>query len=258
MDRTIPLASIRNARDLGGLTGEGGHALRPGRLLRSANLSEASEADLHTLKADWRLALVIDLRTTLERQQMPDRLPEGTDYAPLPVFDDRVIGVSHEKGSEAERVPLAIPDMRRVYRRMSVDDACRPNLSASVRRVMEHDFDRGSVLWHCSEGKDRCGLLSAVLLMALGTAREQIMEDYLLTNRVNEARSEAFYRELLAKGRSEEEARNVRLALLAKPEYLQSVFDAVDELYGGAEAYLLQGLELPPETVERFRETMLE
>ena len=50
---------------------------------------------------------------------------------------------------------------------------------------MEHDFSKGCVLWHCTEGKDRCGLLSAVLLLALGVERSTILEDYLLTNHVN-------------------------------------------------------------------------
>ena len=257
MDRMIRLSTVRNGRDLGGLVNRHGRALRTKQLLRAANLSGTAEADLLALRDRWRLALVLDLRTSSERRKSPDALAPGVEYAALPVFEDRVAGVTHEKDSEAERVPM-VADMSRIYRHMVLDDDIRPRLALAARRVMEHDFSRGSVLWHCAEGKDRTGLLAAVLLLALEVDRAAILEDYALTNLVNRARSEQFYRELLARGRSEAEAAMVREATLAKPEYLQAALDAMDERCGSADAYLREALGLEDALIGRFRAAVLE
>ncbi len=258
MDRTIHLRTLRNGRDLGGLVGAEGRPLRRGLLLRSANLSETSEEDMLALARDWKLRLVIDLRMTLEREQMPDQRAPGVEFEALPIFDDVQLGVTHEKPpSEAFRVP-AMPDLARIYRKMTVEESRRVNLAKSVRRVMGFDFSEGSVLWHCSEGKDRCGLLSAVLLSALGVDRAQVMDDYLMTNLVNEARSRQFYQDLIDAGRSPEQAEMVRRGTLALPEYMQTIFDSVDELYGGMEGYLHEGLGIEDELIASFREKVLE
>ena len=63
MSRMITFAGIINARDLGGLTTMDGKTIRKGLLLRTANLSQATEADLSRLRQDYRLSAVIDLRT---------------------------------------------------------------------------------------------------------------------------------------------------------------------------------------------------
>ena len=77
MSRMIIFAGIINARDLGGLTTIEGKTIRKGLLLRTANLSQATEADLSKLRQDYRLSAVIDLRTAVERKGRPDRIPEG-------------------------------------------------------------------------------------------------------------------------------------------------------------------------------------
>ena len=72
---------------------------------------------------------------------------------------------------------------------------------------MEHDFSKGGVLWHCTEGKDRCGLLSAVLLSALGIEYGTIMEDYMLTNEINKVKVEKYYQMILLAGKTETETK---------------------------------------------------
>lgn len=71
-------------------------------------------------------------------------------------------------------------------------------------------------MWHCTEGKDRCGLLTAVLLLALYVDRRQIMEDYLVTNEVNEPKAEMYYQKILAAGRTKTEAVAVKICFLQK------------------------------------------
>lgn len=256
-DRKISLEGIQNARDLGGLQAADGRKVAPGLLLRSANLAGATPADKSILGGKWHLAKVIDLRTALERREQPDTVPEGVTYLPIPVFDEEVAGISHEKSSGTDRIAAVIPRMEKLYRMMATLESCRKNLGQAARCVMEHDFARGSVLWHCTEGKDRCGLLAAVLLSALSVDRRQIMEDYLLTNEVNEAKAEAYYRQMLEAGRPEPEAAAVKDAFLAKASYLGEVFSAIDEQYPDMETYLCRGLYIPQASIAAFRSRTL-
>ena len=257
-DRWIRFEGIRNARTLDGLRSADGRRVRPGLLLRTGKLCEATDSDVAALAEQWHLSLVIDLRTTPERQQEPDRIVPGAERKELPVFDDRVIGVTHEKDKESEKRTLPPPpDMERVYRRMVFDPYCRENLGRSTAAVLEHDFTKGSVLWHCSEGKDRCGLLAMTVLTALGVDRETIMADYMLTNVFSAPKAEQFYQELLANGRSPEDAAGVRRGLRAEESYMEAAFAAIEELCGDLPHYLTEGLGIPEQTIRDFRERML-
>lgn len=122
---------------------------------------------------------------------------------------------------------------------------------------MEQDFSTGSVLWHCTEGKDRCGLLTAIVLMALDVSREEILADDLLTNRVNAPKAQRFYEQLLSAGKPLQTAEAVRDVFLARERYLQSAFAAIDAHYPDSRSFLIQGLSIPKETIHAFRERVL-
>ena len=188
---------------------------------------------------------------------MPDASMKTVDYLPIPIFDVSVAGISHEKKLNSEQILAVIPKMEQLYYKMVTDSSCRENLGRAARSVMEHDFSKGSVLWHCTEGKDRCGLLSAVLLLALGVERSTIMEDYLLTNRVNAAKAEKYYQMILASGKSETQAETIRDIFLAKEEYLNAAFSAIDAQYENTEAFLHDGLHIPQEIMESFQNSVL-
>ena len=162
-----------------------GRRIRPGMLVRSAHLSQAEDADLQGI------ASVIDLRTTGERQEAPDQA-HGREYLPIPIFDGVLAGVSHEQETEN----AGIPDMAILYGRIVRE--CAASFRRVLLAVMEHDFARGAILWHCTEGKDRCGLTTALALEALGVDRDTILADYLKTNEVNLPKAINIRREVAA------------------------------------------------------------
>ena len=253
-NRSIPFERIQNVRDLGGLQTADGRVIKSGLLIRSANLSEATDADVRKLENIYRLSMIVDLRTGKEKEEKPDALVPGAVYAPVPVFDERVAGISHERDQSTVQLPV----MEKLYRMIVSTEACRRNLGKAAATVMEHDFSKGSVLWHCTEGKDRCGLLAAMLLAALGVDRAQIMEDYLLTNEVNGPKAQRYYRGMLAAGKTEQEAMAIKNAFLAKASYLEAAFFAIEEEYPNIRAYLTEGLGIPMKTILAFREKVLQ
>lgn len=256
-NRKIDFEKIQNARDLGSLETTEGRVIIPGLLLRSANLSNASESDRAKLEKECHLAKIVDLRTSMEREEKPDVMMDSVTCLSIPIFDESVMGISHEKDTHEKQKTMRIPEMEKLYCMMVTSEACRANLGKAVRTIMKHDFTSGSILWHCTEGKDRCGLVSAILLAALKVGREKIMEDYLLTNEVNGSKAEMFYQRMLMAGKSEAEAEAVKNAFLAKASYLEAAFSAIDEQYHDMENYLKEGLGISEEIVSTFRENVL-
>lgn len=255
--RKMIFEKIQNVRDLGGLETLDGRRISSGLLLRSANLGEATEADVKKLE-EYGLAKVIDLRTVMERQEKPDIIPETVTYLPNPIFDESMLGISHEKETHEKQKQMLIPAMEDLYRMIVTDEVCRRNLGKAAQSVMEHDFAEGSVLWHCTEGKDRCGLLTVILLSALSVERGLIVEDYLLTNEVNAPKAEGYYQQMLAAGKAEAEAEAVKNAFLAKESYLNAAYAAIEEQYGDMDIYLREGLFLSAETISAFRQKVLQ
>jgi protein-tyrosine phosphatase len=229
---------IQNMRDLGGLPAGDGRKIRPGMLIRSAQLAQADAEDLE------HVAAVIDLRTIREREEMPDRV-HSCRYLPMPVFDEFKPGVSHEGEADRQR----LPDMAVLYGILvrNYADSFRKILTA----IMQHDFSEGAVLWHCTEGKDRCGMTAALVLEALGVSRDAIMRDYLETNRTSLLRARGVYERLLPL-RGEVFARSVYRAYVADERYLRAAWDAMGE------NFLTDTLHIPQQEIDAFREQVLE
>ena len=255
MSRMISFAGIINARDLGGLTTADGKMIRKGLLLRAANLSQATEADLAKLRRDYRLSSVIDLRTAVERKEKPDRIPEDVELRIHPIFDEATAGITREGSTPG---PFALPDMVSLYRTMIVAEPCRAALHDVLTAIFTHDFEKGSVLWHCTAGKDRCGIVSSLVLSALGVSREEIIKDYAVNADEFIVQADALYRRALRCGRPEPVAAAARDVFLALPKYMESAFRAIDDAYGSSESYLTRGLQIPESLLVEFRNKLLE
>lgn len=224
---------INNIRDLSEIAQQAGVPLRKGCLIRSSNLHTAEPDDLSGV------AVVIDLRTPTEAERMPDRTPEWVTYHHIPLFDEAAAGITREKTLSE------VPDMKNLYRTMLENESFRSHIQAALNIISSHDYSRGAVLWHCTAGKDRCGVLSALVLQALGVNRDAIMQDYLRSNETCAEEGETVCRKLLEAGHPEKIALAVRDAFLAKPEYLQATLDAYDR----------KPMEFPE--AERFRRAVL-
>ena len=230
---------IQNMRDLGGLKTEDGRVVKPHMLVRSAQLLQAEETDLK------HIATVIDLRTPAERKETPD-LTYNCEYLPIPVFADITAGISHEEGSDDR---WKMPDMAILYGRLM--NECVSSFGNIVRAIMQHDFSKGAVLWHCSEGKDRCGMTTALVLEILGADRRTIMDDYLKTNLINIPKAVRIHDKLVAT-HGEEYARSVYQAYIADERYLKAAWDAMGN------GYISERLGIDQQSIELFRNTVLE
>lgn len=254
MDRSIQLEGVVNARDLGGIINTEGKKIRDLCLIRSAKLGYASDEDKQTLTDVYRLKKVIDLRTSNEVAELRDKKISGVENLHMPVFDRVISGISHEENAKYLK---SVQGMAGLYAIMVLEDECIRSFHDILKLIMKNDYEDGSILWHCTEGKDRCGLVSAFVLSILKVDYQTIKDDYLLTNIVNEPKAERLYQSMIRSGKTEAEAEKIREMYLAKEEYIDAAFIAINGKYGNIDNYLISGLKLDPELINSFRDEML-
>jgi protein-tyrosine phosphatase len=169
--RLLPLTGALNFRDLGGYPGREGRSTRWGVLFRSDTLHQLTGADV-ALLSSFGLNTIIDLRTSREL--------ERTGRGPLGAFP---IGFHHlsviqEDGGEAMAAP-APPGEELSERYLWYLESGRSSLADALTLVA--DSSNLPVVFHCAAGKDRTGVLAALVLDILGVADEVIIADYVIT-----------------------------------------------------------------------------
>lgn len=247
----IFLEGADNAREFGGLKNESGREIRARALIRSNHLGSLTVHDRSLLHDLYHVGTVIDLRTSEEVREKPDTPIEGAAWIHIPVFEYRMLGITHEEKNKNDLSRL--PDLAGLYRQMVSNPLCVEQIK-KVFRVLSEERS-GAVLWHCTEGKDRCGLISALVLYALGFHEETILEDYLFTNQASGKRAAAYYEKTLRHTADEALAGKVRRMFLADASYLKAATDEIADRYGSVALFLENALGVD---TGRFRQLYLE
>lgn len=182
-----------NLRDLGGSSFDKGMIPR-GLFLRSGKLSVLSKKQCSKLCQKYHINCVIDLRTPVEAAEFPDLLPNDVNYIQIPLIKDAAVGISHETGSDPmtiirrlrkhpEKLKEMVPDFMALYRDVVTDVFSRRQLDKVVATLKSNAEKGLCTLFHCTAGKDRTGIVSMALLKSYGVPEEDIIHDYMRTNR---------------------------------------------------------------------------
>lgn len=170
LDRVIAFTNVFNVRDLGGLRTADGRRVRRGMVFRADGVDRLDGEDLEVARA-LGLRTVIDLRTPGELERRGgfpvEHLP--VDWHHLPLI------ASMWSEEELATTGGAAAFLQDRYLDMLVEGA------GSIARVVELAADGAPVLFHCAAGKDRTGVVAAVLLGLLGVSHEDIADDYHLS-----------------------------------------------------------------------------
>jgi len=248
--RTLVFEGIENARDMGGLVMQNGQMIRFGILIRSGNLSQASDSDVAVLKEHYHLTDVFDFRFEEEVSAAPDRLMEGVSYTHLSTLPKAIID-----GFSSSRVDTAQMDMkdmaamlmkyafepkaqamaRQLYPAIVTDTLSQRYYGMFLRGVLHA---KGGVLWHCSQGKDRAGWASAFLLAALGASRDVIVHDFDLSNQSYASYVEPMSAKALELGGDEETVAFIRAIVGVSRENFETTLDLIDQRYGSLSQYV--------------------
>lgn len=262
------LEGLKNTRDLGGYRTKEGGEIREKRILRSGALCVATQADLQLLVKECGLKTIVDFRTLTERSQKPDPELSGVQYIINEILQEAQMGITHENENRPTELVAAMIAMCREVGEDAIHylDRLYPLLVTNANCIQGYRsfFDivcgqkEGTLLYHCSEGKDRVGTATALLFSALGVEKEVILEDYLLTNRYTEERRRAVYEQIRERIPQEPEIAERFLILNSvHRSYMESVFAVIDQTYGSMEVFLREQMGLSNDRLNDLRENYL-
>jgi len=256
--RRLPLEGAANFRDLGGYPSSDGRYVRWGLVYRSGHLANLTASDYQYLNS-LGIRMICDVRTEGERTRFPTHwIGQAPIILTVPIGPDRDIKVRQEE----------------LRRSLASSGAAPPNLSSSYDRYVIDFADQYGVMLsrlaagnlpaveHCSAGKDRTGIFSAILLIVLGVPRNIVIQDYLLTNRYllgpdSIEKTMADLQRLLDLPQTPDRA-STQAFLTAKGATLESAFETIDRKYGSFRNYVKDGLKLSDSEVAALRERLLE
>ena len=263
--RAIAFSGIENARDMGTLFMQNGQTVRTGMLVRSGNLSKATDSDVALLKGKYHLTDVFDFRIEAEANAAPDRIIDGVSYTHLSTLPKAFIqGFSSSRVDTTQMdtrdmlavlmkyafAPKAQTMARQLYPAIVTDSTAQHYYGDFLRGVLNAE---GGVLWHCSQGKDRAGWASAFLLAALGATRETIVEDFDLSNQSYARQVEALTAKVQGKDGSEKAIAFIRAMVGVSRENFETTLDLIDQKYGSLSAYIENQLGFSREEQQQLR-----
>lgn len=236
--RVLPLEGVHNFRDYGGYPVAGGGRVRRGVLWRSGQHFGATDEDLYRIGA-LSLAKVVDLRGNSERARSPCPRPEGF-AAEVMFFDGETAGLAPHV--EAADGVIDAPGARRAMVALYQEIAYRPSLVAILRRYFAQALAMdGASLVHCHAGKDRTGIAVALVHHILGVHRDDMLDDYLLTNTAgnNEKRiADALAQQEAGGMLSQMSEAATRVLMCVDAAFLAAALDAIERRHGSIDAYL--------------------
>ena len=257
----IGLSSVHNARQLGGYI-IGDKQIKKDLLLRTARLSALSAEDSLLLTEKYKVQCIYDFRSAGELQTAPDVIPGDSRHLPLSIsFSDNGGQADYKVESDAQMIQMLLENAEHpkiqamcevMYDKIFFDENSQVVYRQFFADLLTLDPNDGAVLWHCTQGKDRAGCASAMLLAALGAERDLIVADFTL--------SKHYYDPHTAKIPTATEAQQKAISTLisANPTIFEATLDKVEARYGSLANYLTECIGVTPEMMETLRERFLE
>ncbi len=254
----IPFEKLLNTRDLGGLPAANGKTIRPKTFYRAAALYQVTPADEEKLVNVCKVAYDIDLRIEKELKSQPDPRIEGIDYRHYQLREDVMEAFQRKRGESIGKAISRIPSMPQMY----INMVSKENSLEALRKIFRLFFNEvvpgeKAALFHCSEGKDRTGIVAALIEDLVGVPRDIMLEDYMLSNEAFVARNKKYYfgtRLIMSKKRAD----SFRNTYQANEFMLTDMFDYIEKTYGGTESFFQNTLGFTAEEIEAFKNKILQ
>ncbi len=262
--QSLGFQTIINARELGGYVLPNGKRIKRGLLFRGGALSNTTHKELMILHDKYHLARIFDFRTSFELDRTPDRPVTGAKYIWLPAFDEDSMTMAKmalppeaykdlggwlvENAHKKEVQDVA----RNMYPIMITTEFTQVQYAGFFQNILF--AEEGAIYWHCSQGKDRTGLGSALMLAALGADRELIMQDFEISNDYYKNDVAAIF----SRVKSEEEREAILTFVGVNPKYFANALDIVEKQYGSLLGFLKGPICLSDDDLQKLRDRFLE
>lgn len=247
--RNINIPGIQNFRDLGGYPSYPHHKrTRWGMLYRSGEIDNLECGSLKELK-NLGIRTIIDLRSPEEAQAINPCLQDNFHVISIPIatgnMEQIVTGVQNQS-IRSDTVYRIVEHMNREL---------ITEYTPQYRRVFDLllNKDNYPIVIHCSSGKGRTGIVSALILAALDVNEDKIMEDYRLSNDYfNIPKASGYAYNLPA--RSQEA---ITTLFSAREDFLNAAKEEAERQYGDIKTYLHEGIGLSKQEIKQLRNILL-
>lgn len=240
-EKNINIKKVHNFRTVGNIKNVDGRTLKEGKFYRSGHLHQLKKKSFDELE-QLGIKEVIDLRNSKEIAQKPDNLPSDIIYKNYSAFEDEGDQLDQAKklvlkgkvdGSDADKRMLEF------YK-----DYVSENpeiIKKIITEILESDQP---ILYHCTAGKDRTGITTALILTILKFDKETIYNDYLLSNnyrkklvdkRLNLANNLHFLYPKM-------DVKVLEKLSWVETDYLDAAFNEINKKYGSMDNYIQQVL----------------
>lgn len=262
--KKIKAKKIRNIRDLSQFQTPLGK-IKENSFIRSSRLDKTNDKTRNKLFTDYNIKTVIDLRNKIEVEEGNEYvLPNNASYYHIPVLVKSYFGISHEKkmskvmSKECKKMNCrndAKEYMVNMYKSIVFEKFSQEQFKKIFELFLANN--NGSFIFHCTGGKDRTGILSLFILTLLGVSKENILNDYSMSDICNKNHNNLmkflmhtllYYRKL----------KWLLIEMLhAKREYMEETILCIEQKYGTISNYLETEIGLTPEKQNKFRELYL-
>lgn len=240
--RKIQFQRVLNFRDMGGLTTLDGRTVKKGLLFRCGELGNATDEDIKTLEA-LQLKIIFDYRDQFEAESNVTPVLKNVKNIRIPALKNNSSIPTANIGELIKTKTLYQPDLfRKFYAEIVFDNPSYQtllNIFCSTETPLLH---------HCSAGKDRTGIGTALIYLLLGVSEEQIIKDYLRTNDELQSKRTEWFATIEERGE-----KRLKQYALAKEEYIRAVFSAIKQRYGNYKLFFEKEYGITQDQIDKVR-----
>lgn len=240
-EKDIKIKKVHNFREVANIKNIDGRTLKSGKFYRSGHLHQLKKKSFDEIEK-LGIKEIIDLRNSKEIAQKPDHLPSDIVYKNYSAFEDEGDQLDQAKklvlkgkvnGSDADKRMLDF------YKDYVIENP--EIIKKIITEILESDQP---ILYHCTAGKDRTGIITALILTILKFNKETIYNDYLLSNN---------YRKKLVDKRlslannlhflyPKMDVKVLEKLSWVETDYLDAAFNEINKKYGSIDIYIQYAL----------------
>ena len=243
--RLVHVQGAYNFRDIGGYKTTDNKTVKWNKLYRSADISHLTPSDLDSLSSR-HIRSVVDFRGVKESEAAPDHLPGGTAYMLCPAGSDSL--------TDPKKMMAMLQSgdfLTEFYGNPQYLGARYKPFFSMLLTMPSND----ALLYHCTGGRDRTGMATALLLYTLGVPMSTIEADFTASNIYLIPMNQQMYKGFAQMPNVDVEKIKKNLAL--RPELLHAMFDGIIRKYGSVEAFMQNELGVGPQQVAQLKSMYL-
>ena len=253
--RRKEIKSLAFFRDLGGIKTTDNKVVKKGLLYRSSEIKNVSKKDLDDLINEYHVSSCIDLRTDEEVSLNPDELRDRVSYHHIPLVSNED-NPAVTKDTRIDILKMRMKEeggmkghITRLYRLLATDQKAIDGYKEVFKVLLNEE----GVIYHCTQGKDRTGLISAFILSSLGVDKETIINDYLRYNKYHRLKRFWIFAGMSIVFLPFKAAMNLNYALVARRVFIEAAFEEIEKRYSDVLTFLKKAVGLTDENLEALK-----